>query len=348
MMPFLRNCWYIAAWEQEVSEQPVGRTILNEPVALFRSGEDEYSAIAGVCSHRFAPLGLGKVVEGRIECPYHGLQFDAVGKCVFNPQGNGATPAALNLKSYPLLRRHGALWIWMGDPERADPDLLPDFEYIDDQAGRKIIRGYIYSKANYELLTDNIMDLGHTDFVHAKTLGSPTFATSRAQITVNQVGTAVQCNRWMPDDAQAPMLHWLYELDGKVDTWGDVTWNAPSLMTLHFGMTKANEPRAAGRDIPSAHLMTPETDNSTHYFWTNTRDFKIDDEQLSQQIYDGFMAAFVQEDMMLIDAQQRAIAGADLMSLRPAMLATDAGPMLARRTLAKMIAQEQTEEAVLA
>jgi phenylpropionate dioxygenase-like ring-hydroxylating dioxygenase large terminal subunit len=124
-MPFLRNCWYVASWSSELVSAPLGRRILNEPIVMYRLSSGEPVALSGRCPHRFAPLHLGKVIEDKIQCPYHGLRFSSAGACVFNPQGNGATPKAVHLRAYPLIERYNALWIWMGDPERADLAQIP-------------------------------------------------------------------------------------------------------------------------------------------------------------------------------------------------------------------------------
>src|SRR5882757_7605413 len=106
-MVFLRNCWYVAAWADEVGENILARTILNEKIAFFRAENGEIAATGDLCPHRFAPLHLGKVVDGTIECPYHGLRFDRTGRCVYNPDGDGRLPAGARVKTYPVTESHG-------------------------------------------------------------------------------------------------------------------------------------------------------------------------------------------------------------------------------------------------
>ena len=84
---YLRNGWYAFAWSDELSADPLGRTVLDEPVVCFR-GKDGLVALADMCPHRFVPLSLGKVVEGELECAYHGLRYGSAGRCVFNPLGS--------------------------------------------------------------------------------------------------------------------------------------------------------------------------------------------------------------------------------------------------------------------
>src|SRR5262245_13234987 len=86
----LRNAWYGAAWGDDLAEgQLIGRTILQEPVVLYRKSDGHVAALEDRCPHRFAPLHMGKVVGGdRVQCPYHGLEFNSAGAYVLNPHGS--------------------------------------------------------------------------------------------------------------------------------------------------------------------------------------------------------------------------------------------------------------------
>jgi len=114
---YLHNAWYVAAWADELADGKVlGRTFLNEPVVLYRQGDGTVVALDERCPHRFAPLSMGQVLDGnRIQCPYHGLEFDGTGACVLNPHGNKRISPRLRVKSYPVIEKHNAIWIWMGD-----------------------------------------------------------------------------------------------------------------------------------------------------------------------------------------------------------------------------------------
>src|ERR1700737_1545160 len=118
---YLRNAWYVAAWSDDLAEgQLLGRTILKEPIVLFRKADGNVAALEDRCPHRFAPLHMGKIVGGdRVQCPYHGLEFDASGACVRNPHGTKSIPPRARVRSYPVTEKHKAIWIWMGS-ERAD------------------------------------------------------------------------------------------------------------------------------------------------------------------------------------------------------------------------------------
>ena len=301
-MPYLRNCWYLAAWSDEVGDEFLERRLLGDSVLMYRLSDGSVAALSNRCPHRFAPLHLGKRVGDAIQCPYHGLQYASDGSCIANPQGNRATPAAARLHRYPVNERFGAIWYWPGDPSLADPSAIPDLSFLTD--ARSVgVHGYLHTEANYELLSDNILDLGHADYLHPTSLGGG--AASRAKITVKQEGDSVFCGRWMPRDVQGPLLNILFGREGAVDAWMDVTWHPPGIMVLVFGLTSVDASRDEGNETFNLHVMTPETESSTHYFWASTRDFRTDDDVLTAQLKAGVADAFANEDGPMIEAQQK-------------------------------------------
>src|SRR5262249_13265004 len=130
---WLRNCWQVIAFANEIGETPLARTVCNEPIVLFRTRSGEAVALADRCPHRLAPLSLGRVVGEQIQCGYHGLCFDRDGQCVRVP-GQDQVPSRARVRKYPLVERHTFAWIWMGDAALADPAVVPDFHWMDDPA----------------------------------------------------------------------------------------------------------------------------------------------------------------------------------------------------------------------
>ena len=98
---YLRNAWYVAAWSDDLAEgQLLGRIIIKQPIVLYRQSDGKVAALADRCPHRFAPLHMGKVIHGdRVQCPYHGLEFDASGACVHNPHGSKNIPSRASVRS---------------------------------------------------------------------------------------------------------------------------------------------------------------------------------------------------------------------------------------------------------
>ncbi len=339
-MPFLRNAWYVAAWSDEVEAGALfHRRILNEEILLVRDAHGAVHALRDRCPHRFAPLHLGKRDGDVIECAYHGLRFGLDGRCVHNPHGDGAIPPRAVTRVYPLVEKQLLLWIWMGEVERGDPAMIPDFLGLDPDLFA-INKGYMHTPSNYEFMTDNIMDLGHIEFLHQGLLGSE--AVRRADTDVRQDGKTVYSNRLTHDEILPPTLDAVYETGGKpVDRWLDVRWDPPANMQLVVGVAPAGSPPRVGKATPGVHLMTPETDTTTHYFWSSSRDFRRDDAALHAALDQGLRYAFEHQDKPMIVAQNDAMDGEDFWDLEPVILAGDAGAVRARRILKKMIHDEQ-------
>jgi phenylpropionate dioxygenase-like ring-hydroxylating dioxygenase large terminal subunit len=338
-MRFLTDVWYVAAWADEVGAALLPREILGERVVLFRTRDGQAHALADRCPHRFAPLSMGRLVDDRIECAYHGLRFDGSGACIFNPHGNGMIPPRAVVRRYPLVERDGLLWIWMGDEARADPAAIPEFAFHVDPAFQNV-KGYTLADANYELLTDNLMDLGHIEFLHAGLLGSD--AVRKARTEVIQEGTTVLSKRLTSDEILPPVLQQWYEAGARpVRRWLDMRWQPAASMKLTVGVWLDGEPRASAHESQGAHLLTPATATTTHYFWSQGRNWGGRDAAMDALRLESLRKAFDTQDKPMIEAVQRNMGCNDLDALAPVMLATDAGPVRARRVLRQLLELEQ-------
>src|SRR5260221_13396041 len=127
VMEFLRNAWYVALWSEALKPgELTARTILDERLVFFRRADGSAAALTDRCPHRFAPLHLGHLLPGdRIRCGYHGLEFDSFGACVRNPHGAGKIPATAQVRTFPVVEKHTAVWVWMGESP-ADLSTIPD------------------------------------------------------------------------------------------------------------------------------------------------------------------------------------------------------------------------------
>jgi nitrite reductase/ring-hydroxylating ferredoxin subunit len=175
----LRNAWYIGAWADELRDKPLARRICGDPVVLFRDSSGKAAALADRCCHRAAPLHLGSLVEAGIQCGYHGLVFDATGRCVTIP-GQKLIPQDAQVRSYPTIEKDHLVWLWMGDLMLADPTKIVDFPYHNDPAHWPNKHAVYPIKGNYMLMVDNLMDLTHLGYLHARTVGgNPSARRSR-------------------------------------------------------------------------------------------------------------------------------------------------------------------------
>jgi phenylpropionate dioxygenase-like ring-hydroxylating dioxygenase large terminal subunit len=340
-MSYLRNAWYVAGFADELLPgQMLARTLLEEPIVFFRQPGGGIAALHDRCSHRFAPLSCGKLLDGVIQCGYHGLRFEGSGACVHNPHGTGALPKAAQLRSYPALERHGLIWWWGGDSAKADDRLIPDYSFAPAAPEHASIRGYMPTECNAQLLVDNILDLTHADFLHPNSLGSGAIARTHPQVT--DLGERSMKVAWYSSGDIAPRAFstTLPRPDAPTDQWTEVTWTAPGLMLLHVGATLVGEPREAGSDSVNLHLATPETPKRTHYWYWTTRNFAIN-LHANAEIRKLIEAAFGTEDKPMLEAQARRIGEREFWSMKPMLLPGDAGAVRARRKLAALIEAEK-------
>jgi vanillate O-demethylase monooxygenase subunit len=337
-MSYLRNAWYLTAWADELDARSLlARTIIERPLVLFRNSGGVPCALHDRCPHRFAPLSRGRCVDGTVRCGYHGLAFDGSGACVHNP--HGPTPAAVRVPSFPVCERHQALWVWMGEPERADAGLIPDLSFIDRAAAAERVRGHLETRANYQLMTDNIMDLTHADYLHPASLGGG--INTRAKSTVEETAHEIVI-KWRADaDTLPPAQNALLPRPGEpADFRNEVYWSPPGVMRqrLYFGPAGRLQEWCA--DSWTAHVMTPSTASATHYFYCHTNSLLHANPSLAPQIDAALRTAFKDEDSPMLEAQQGRLAGTPFWESNPVLLSIDKGAVLARRRLDKLIADE--------
>lgn len=335
-MTWLRNSWYQAGWSEEVrAGSPLVRTILGEPILLYRDAQGDVAALLDRCPHRFAPLSAGQISDGTVTCGYHGLAFSGSGKCIRNPHGPITT--SMRVRAYPVMERHCAMWIWMGDSEAADPDLIPDLSFIDETPESARVSGYMPTHANYMLVADNILDLSHADYLHPTSLGGIiTDADARSWEDGDRVVAEWNSLNCDPPPAYRPAL----PPGVKADIWTRVIWQAPAVMVLGTAAKPTGIARTRDDEAHTLHNMVPETESSTHYFFCATRRFLVDDAGFSAYLRQALTHAFEHEDKWMLEKQQARIGSADFWGLKPVLLPTDKAAVLARRKLDKLISAE--------
>jgi phenylpropionate dioxygenase-like ring-hydroxylating dioxygenase large terminal subunit len=337
---FLRNGWYAAIWSKDLTAHPVARTFLDEKVVLFRNGSGQVAALEDCCCHRAAPLSKGELAGDYLMCGYHGLKFDVDGQCIEVP-GQSLVPRGAKVRSYPVREKWSVAWIWMGDPAKADESKIPNLPWLADP-GWTATPGYIHLKSSYQFLVDNLLDLTHVAYVHKNTIsGDPREATVPTK--TERLPDGVRVGRWMIDFVPPPLFAKAGNFTGKVDRWQFVTWTPPSTVYLDVGCAKTGTgapqgDRSQGISIWSTHLVTPETEDSSHYMFSFARNFAVGDEAMSKLLYEGSKATFL-EDAEMLEAVQRNRRGGSLDGLVD--IAADAAQLQARRMLSQLIAAEQ-------
>jgi phenylpropionate dioxygenase-like ring-hydroxylating dioxygenase large terminal subunit len=334
---FVRNCWYVAAWSHEVHDDKLfSRTLLGEPVLLYRTADGSPVALADRCCHRHAPLSVGRKEGDCVRCMYHGLKYNHLGRCVEVP-GQSAIPAKLQLKCYPVAERGRWVFLWMGDPNKADPSLLPDVSALRHPDWR-MKPGYMHYKASYLLIADNLLDFSHLSYVHESTLGG-TQAIAEARPKIEKIRRGVRLTRRVDNTVPAPYHTEFGRFAGAVDRYWVYDFLIPGILLLDTGVTPSNGGNADERPLTfrSCQALTPESEKSTHYFFMQAHSFALDDESVTESLYQSLIAAFT-EDRQMIEAQQRTIDIGNANEM--VILSFDVGLVKFRRAIAALLDQE--------
>lgn len=329
----------MAAWSHEVGADFFTRKILGERVLLYRTTDGEVAAIADRCPHRFAPLHSGRRIGDLIECGYHGLRFNALGQCVLNRYGKQAISQTLNVRRFPLVQRHGALWIWPGDPDLADDATIPDFGYLTEN-DRRTLFGSTLVSANYELINDNIMDASHSQYVHMDLLGNIPLDLSNCNVTFEE-GKGVDSVSVFPSiEVPAAYKSFFDDGDQRLDRTLSFHWLPASMIRNRTFLVPVSRPAHEGIERIGTHFLTPETETSTHYLFAHTRNFRLDDASLDEATQEWQRLGLDGQDRPMIESVQENIGLADFESLHPALLSIDTAPVRVRRILGKLIERE--------
>jgi vanillate O-demethylase monooxygenase subunit len=341
---FLRNFWYVAAYDHEVGHIPMGRMILGQPVVFFRTADGAPVALEDRCVHRHLPLSMGNTVGDHLQCHYHGLRYDRAGRCVKVP-GQNAVPPSAHIKSYPVVERYHWLWIWMGDPALADPDRITDFHWFDDPAwGAK--GSYLHVKANWQLIVDNLLDLTHLAFVHESTIGNAALV-DKATVRVTRTADNVVVTRWTIDAPAPPTFVKAGGFTAPVDRWQIIDFTPPAFLRLDVGCapTGTGAPqgrRAGGIAMRNLNAITPETGTTSHYFWGQAHDWDAGNTAVTDMLIGQITTAFL-EDVAVFEAQQRNMT---ILPDAPHIdINADAGLIQARLVLDRLHREEQASAA---
>jgi len=346
--PFVKNTWYVAALEREVPEgEKLARTFLEQPVVIFRGESGKFVALDDRCCHRGAPLSLGRIEGDCLRCMYHGMKYDASGRCIEIP-GQDLISDVHRVHSYPMEERGGLLWIWMGDPALADADQIHDFPYLSDPAWCGLPeKAYLHYDANALLIVDNLADFSHLAFVHTNTLGgSEDYAFSTEQ-EVDRLDDGFTFVRWHKESAPPPYHRRAYpEGLELLDRRNHIEMRLPGVFFMETTFAPVGwDPEKADMtgvmQYKNCQFITPETRRTSHFFWDYLRNYKLDDESISISLRDSLLEGFM-EDKIFIEEQQKYLELPQ--PFQPRGLVADKAFSHFRKVWSKKIEQELSEQ----
>ncbi|MFT4265706.1 MAG: aromatic ring-hydroxylating dioxygenase subunit alpha [Xenophilus sp.] len=334
--PFPMNRWWVAGFSRELADRPLARTFLGRRVVLFRTPDGAVSALEDRCCHKELPLSCGAVEEHGLRCGYHGLLFDAQGRCIEIP-GQAHIPPKARVRSYPLVEQDKILWIWISeDPEAVPADAPPRYPVHDDPRYRYGGDSFHYN-APYQLIHDNLLDLSHLGYVHTRTIGGNPRLHMNAEVRTTGDEASVRVVRWMPDSEPPPTYSAAWPFKGRIDRWQEVVFH-PSHCEIWTGAMDAgvgalDDPQREGFHMRGFHGVTPETETTAHYLWTIATNPHPDKQDVTKLVVDQTAATF-EEDKLIIEAQwdnQKNFATRKQVDIH-----VDAGPNRARRIIERL------------
>jgi vanillate O-demethylase monooxygenase subunit len=346
---FVKNCWYVAGWSNELpGEGLITRTIINEPVLLFRTSRGEVIALEDRCCHRQAPLSLGRREGDDVRCMYHGLKFDPTGRCIEIP-GQETIPPQARVRRYAVAEKHSWLWVWMGDEATADLSLIPPAVGLDDPAWT-LRFGNIDYAANHMLIHDNLCDFSHIAYVHEKSFGGGDDRIAKTRPKISTLPRGIRVERW---SLNAPARNYGNVAVVGQDRWMRYDYLVPGVLLMrsenHPTGTAARFEFGEPSSDPihanfTSQAVTAMTDDSSRYFysWGPRAKEAMEHPDLPGNMFALACRAF-EEDRGMIEAQARNL------QLRPEphplMIGHDRGPSMYRAVVEKMIKQEQAAAA---
>ncbi len=280
----LARHWHPVALADEVTDQaPFGVVLLDLPLVLYRV-EGAVTAAVDRCPHRGTRLSLGRLRDGKLVCPYHGLEFDRAGHCVRVPaHGERKTPERyLDVSTVLVDERYGLVWVCL-DAEPAAPP--PDWSVADAPGKQRIIMHDVWN-ASAGRHFENFCDLAHFSFAHAGTFG----VTERPEVEAYEVERTESGFRYAAD---VPMM------DG--DVFGDTPArliHTEYVVTLPFSVQLTIHYSDGVEDICDA--ASPISAGRSRIFILKCRDRHLDP---STEEWFRFQAAVNEEDRVMVESQ---------------------------------------------
>ena len=270
------------------------------------------------------------------------MTFDGQGQCVRVP-GQDNLPKSAYVEAYPVEERHGIVWVWMGNPDLADPDDIFDLPEFTDPKWHAHHGDALRIRAHYLNVAENLVDPAHVSFVHPTTLGNA--ASENVPVHVSTSGETILAWRWIRDAPPVGFFQSFGNFSGNVDRWHYYHLHLPSTAVIDFGsadaaLNLAEEDRDKGVRIFAIHFVTPVDADNTVDYWMHIRNTATDDEAASDQMDSLLRKAFAEDVAVLEaihDAEQRP------QRRKPIRIAIDKGPNVYRKRIREMVEAEETE-----
>lgn len=334
---FPRNAWYVAARSTEISREFLSRWILGDPIVLYRTEAGEPVALVDRCIHRQMPLSLGRLKGDEVECGYHGLTWAPDGRCTRIP-GRSTIPDRIRVQGFLLVEGQGLVWIWMGEPDKADPTLIPDHHWYTAD-GWATASGTLHMDARAQLLNENLLDLSHLSYLHPESIGSPEIA--EVPVHIESDDRWVQVRREMSKVSCPPFFTKVTGIDSDIDRQQFADYFAPAFHITTATVKPHGDPDESRMcRQKTMHAITPETRTTTHYFWSVSRDFAVADPEVTNYMTTAVAGVF-EQDIAACEAIEHIIAAWEPSYPEELNIKVDGGPLRSRKIVERMLEEER-------
>jgi phenylpropionate dioxygenase-like ring-hydroxylating dioxygenase large terminal subunit len=332
-----RNQWYVIAFSSEVARQPLARMILGDPVVLYRGENGTPVALFDRCPHRGMRLSNGgKLIDDAIQCTYHGLEFNPDGRCRKIPSG-GEISNLMRVLSYPLVEIWNWIWIWPGDPAKADPALIPDHHALGltDPSLHAYSGLFLPMDCNYLHAYENLVEATHVSYLHHQYVdtGNVALQPYEEESSEDRVTTI----RSFKDEPVHPYAKMSYGLNCDVvdrELW--LTAIPPSLTTVTEKYWEKGVPNPRELMVRLVMPVTPAAHNRCYQFVTGVRTLPTDPVSLFKGLQ-----GFLSEDQVALADVQKLFDDLDPKKRVEVSVKSDGPAWRARRMIEKMIKEER-------
>lgn len=293
--PLIKNAWYVAALSKDITREITAKQLLGVNVALYRTLAGKAVAVRNRCPHRSFPLSKGKLEGDILVCGYHGMQFNPLGHCVSMP-ALPIVPSHADVQSFPTVESGPLVWIWMGHPDLANETWIPQTDWLSDP-NWKTVGGSFHIKADYVSMHENLLDQTHFPFLHPGAIGTPEYARSKLEVRFEN--NEIIIDRALLNSPPPGVYAMPTGLSGKpVNRFSEAKFVSPALHRAFARIVDTSEGSAKEKTyrFNITHLFTPQTQQSIHYWWFCSRDFKHDHLEVDEHLLSASTKAY-QEDV---------------------------------------------------
>jgi phenylpropionate dioxygenase-like ring-hydroxylating dioxygenase large terminal subunit len=327
-----RNCWYVVATSEEVGRELLARTVLGQPVVIYRLQSGQVAALEDRCPHRSLPFSAGTLSGDEVVCGYHGMAFGADGDCLRVPSQDHV-PYGVRARSFPVRDEPPFVWIWLGHPASSslsDPPALP---WLADP-GWATFGETLQVDANYLLLHENALDLTHFPHVHPDYSPEPYLAVPPPlEIAVSE--TSVSYYRDFPP---ARLVDWQAQTTGLRQDREYAQRESGEFVSPGLHVDRMHILADGSYDKILTRAFTPVTMRSTTVFWQVSRNYLTDQPDISERLKHVHRATLMADTRVLEAIQARVDSfGADV----EFNVSADTAALRAQRIIEDMITAER-------